>query len=192
MAFCRKPAFSLLPLGPYQENWNNISLLPNHPPRGRGKFYGEGAGSCYRWVQTGLDLGGVGAGRIVFCMQRGVTQLDISLNSLINSQETATVFLKINRDHIPHRKAALGSPEVYSPAILRCFGFSSENMVLWEQSVYGRRMAFTWRGREPEAKLTHFCTVCFACQSYSSQTLGNPFWFPILFDFCGAFQENIM
>lgn len=54
-------------------------------------------------------------------------------------------FLKINMDHIPHQKAALGSPEVYSPGILRCFGFSGEDMVLWESSVYGNQV-FMGRG----------------------------------------------
>lgn len=96
--------------------------------------------------------------------------------------ENSYSFLKINMDHIPHQKAALGSPEVYSPGILRCFGFSGEDMVLWESSVYGKRMAFTWQGEEPAAKLTHFCTVYCACQCYGFQTFEeNLFWFLISF-----------
>jgi len=141
-------------------------------------------------AQAGPDLAGAGDGRIVLRMWSGITQLDVPLNSLINRRRLESYsFLKINRVHTPHWEAALGSPEVYNPPALRCFGFSGEDMVLREQSVYGRRMAFTWQGREPVAELTCFHTICFARWCHSSQTLEeNLYWFPFISDFCNALQ----
>lgn len=50
MALC-KNTFSLLPLGPYQESWNSISLLPTCSGHRRVKFDSEGAVSGFKWIQ---------------------------------------------------------------------------------------------------------------------------------------------
>lgn len=50
MALC-KNTFSLLPLGPYQESWNSIFLLPTCSGHWRVKFYSEGAESYLKWIQ---------------------------------------------------------------------------------------------------------------------------------------------
>lgn len=156
----QKSLFSPLPLYPYHENWN-ISLLSTSPAHQRGKFEGEGSEPCYKQVQP----------KQVLMWRTGGWQdhlLDVERHNsagcffklLDKPSGNSYSFLKINMDHIPHQKAALGSPEVYSPGILRCFGFSGEDMVLWESSVYGKRMTFTWQGEEPAAKLFLHHLLC--------------------------------
>lgn len=143
-------------------------------------------------AQPGPDLGGAGRWQDHFLNAEGHNPAGccFRLRDKPSEVRNSYGFLKISRESIPHRKSALGSPEVYNPPTLRCF---SVRTWFYGNSVYGRRMAFTWQSKEPVANLTHFCTVCFAYQCYRSQTLEeNLFRLPILFDFCNILQEITM
>lgn len=136
MALC-KNTFSLLALGPYQESWNSISLLPTCSGHRRAKFYNEGRS----WILLQMDtaqpdpaLGGVGGWQDHFLnAERHIPAgCFFKLADTPSEARNSYSFLKINRDHIPQWKASLGSPEVYSPPTIRCFAFSGEAMILWE------------------------------------------------------------
>lgn len=133
MALC-KNSFFLLPLGPYQESWNSISSLPTCSATDCKVLQWR---SCVLLQMDTAQPGppwedGGWQDHFLNAERHNPAGCFFKLPDTPSEVRNSYSFLKINRDHIPHWKASLGSAEVYSPPTLRCFAFPGEAMVLWE------------------------------------------------------------